>query len=382
MKIEQNAKVMKSLGQFYSGMEMSERISQDIVDQIEKRLVFDDYTGINLSAVDFIREQAGGGAAYTVDQALIGVMVTEVLGALPGMIASTYRLPDEIIDMIIRNSTVYRAGAFESNAYLQNVQFKEQTSGTLRMTKDTIERYELFQSGLPVDKEAGLNIPQVCTFDHPFSYPCIARDNDAIMCVSPMEINETDPCIRKVSGNVLALHCRMGYFAYMASLKDSVTHITIVEHDPELVHLFNEHILPQFAHPEKITIICADEAEYLREVNDGEYSSCFVDQLGMTLDLSSYLEIRTIAGNFKKTKFSYYSEHWLNAMLSQTAAAVLMNQLSKDLPIEEGQEVSEPTEDMKMLAEILDDETIASAKQAENCTDARYIIKKMIRMNK
>ena len=53
---------------------------------------------------------------------------------------------------------------------------------------------------------------------------------------------------------VLILGLGMGYAAYMMHLKDNVSKVTVIEHDPEVIELFEKYTLPQFEHPEKVDV--------------------------------------------------------------------------------------------------------------------------------
>ena len=70
--------------------------------------------------------------------------------------------------------------------------------------------------------------------------------------------------IKKAHGKVLTYGLGLGYFVYLTSLMDSVTSVTAVDINPDVIELFNTHILPQFEHKDKVRVVCADAFEYAK----------------------------------------------------------------------------------------------------------------------
>ena len=126
------------------------------------------------------------------------------------------------------------------------------------------------------------------------------------MSVSPNEICTMEKPIEHARGKVLTLGCGLGYFAYMASLKDEVTSVTIVEREQDVIDLFQNYILPQFKHKEKVNIVKGDAVEYLKNVKDGEFDYCFADIWSAANDLESYFAVKEIGRNFDKIQIEYW----------------------------------------------------------------------------
>lgn len=128
------------------------------------------------------------------------------------------------------------------------------------------------------------------------------------MTISPSEIETIQPHIDACSGKVLTLGCGLGYFAYMASLKENVSEVTIIERSPEVIKLFTEHILPQFENKDKIHIIQADAIEYISKLEDGKFDYCFADIWDGPAQIEVYLQVKLLGNKFKKMKISYWIE--------------------------------------------------------------------------
>nr|MCR5793437.1 hypothetical protein [Lachnospiraceae bacterium] len=125
-------------------------------------------------------------------------------------------------------------------------------------------------------------------------------------------------------GKVLTLGLGMGYYAYMVAEKDEVEHVTIIEREQEVIDLFESYILPQFSHPEKITVIKADAFEYLKFLDDGEFDYCFADIWIGSLEIEPYLTVKKLCKRFKKMKVEYWIEEALSATIVQYVFSVII----------------------------------------------------------
>jgi hypothetical protein len=115
----------------------------------------------------------------------------------------------------------------------------------------------------------------------------------------------------------------------MASLKEEVSKITIVEQDEELIAVFNQYLLPQFAKKEKIEIIPADAFAFAKEtMPKSNYDCAFVD-LWRSVDdgLPLYLKMKQLEKGISKTRFAYWIEASLLAMVRRVVITILQENL-------------------------------------------------------
>ncbi len=148
------------------------------------------------------------------------------------------------------------------------------------------------------------------------------------MSVTPNEVTTVQPAIDNAKGKVLTLGCGMGYFAYMASLKNDVDSITIIELEQDVIDLFQNNILPQFEHKEKINVIKADAIEFMKNVKDGEYDYCFADIWLSVADIEPYLLVKEVSRRLKKTKIDYWIEDCFASYLSNYVWVEMMKSFS------------------------------------------------------
>jgi hypothetical protein len=127
------------------------------------------------------------------------------------------------------------------------------------------------------------------------------------MLITPHEINTMKDAINAAYGDVVTFGLGLGYFAYMCSIKENVTSVTIVEKDEKIINLFKKHILPQFEHKDKIKIIHEDAITYCDKHFNHNYA--FVDLWRDTNDgLELYLKTKKRSRIHLNTKFDYWIE--------------------------------------------------------------------------
>lgn len=99
-----------------------------------------------------------------------------------------------------------------------------------------------------------------------FPYPALSQNGTTYMSLIPHEINTMKEPISRAKGSVCTMGLGMGYFAFMASQKEEVSSVTVLERDEAVISLFRSFFLPLFDHPEKIRIVKVQDAlEYIPE---------------------------------------------------------------------------------------------------------------------
>ena len=164
-------------------------------------------------------------------------------------------------------------------------------------------------------------------FDHDYTYPTISLEDHEWMSLNPFEIRTMQIPLQLAKGKVLTLGLGLGYFAYVAHLKDEVKEVHIVEMDVDLIRVFNEYLLPLFPHPEKIHIHKADAFYYIETINDKDYDFIFSDLWHDVGDgLSSYLKLKQRFNSFSYTPKTYWIEGSIVTYLRTLAIGVLKNE--------------------------------------------------------
>lgn len=200
--------------------------------------------------------------------------------------------------------------SYIENPYYRNIRIPEVKYGDWELKYDKYNPYEAFiYNDLAVETDFK-EIPRVGFFNEEFRFPVVMENDHEWMAIKPNEIETMQPTIDAVEGKVVTFGLGLGYFTYMASLKEQVESITIVERDDEVIQHFKRYILPQFQYREKVEIISFDAFEYAEKQMPGkDFDYAFVDLWHDASDgLGLYLKMKKIEHFCPQTKFFYWIE--------------------------------------------------------------------------
>lgn len=191
---------------------------------------------------------------------------------------------------------------FKNNTYYKNIKFPEESLKGWKLTHSFYKPYEAFvRDDLHFEQDIR-EIPQIGFFEERFVFPSVQQNGREWMAIKPSEILSMQPDLDLVCGKVVTFGLGLGYFPFMASMKPSVSEITIIEIDPTAIALFERFILPQFPHKEKIHIVNTDAFEYMEhDMPSHNFDYAFVD---LWHDNSDGLELF-----LRATKLEKYSSH-------------------------------------------------------------------------
>ena len=222
-----------------------------------------------------------------------------------------YPFPNKYVeDNILWDSQILKADNYFANPYLKalkGVAFKEEgwTLQNVKRQAYTLCPYqEEYAFGSNYTLKMGIGI-----FDKDYIYPSISLYDQEWMSLNQHEIRTMETPIALARGKVLTLGLGLGYFAFMASNKEEVKEVHIVEMDLELIQLFQKHLLPLFPHKEKIHIHKADAYYFIEDIKDGDFNYIFSDLWQDVSDgVISYIKLKKVFINFKKTSCAYWIE--------------------------------------------------------------------------
>lgn len=320
IKIKKSSQINKKLELYKKQIYLNQLMNYSIVSQIMNgSVVFDNPFEIQQKADRLKQYLKKENVDYSNDECLLLAMLHEL--CFNDDSRDNPAIPYELIHKIVENGQIFHKNSkFDNNPYLLNIKFDNHHLGNFSLKKDRFSKYEVFVYNTGHTINDIINIPQIAAFDHRFSYPCIRENGDTWMSITPNEILTMENEIQAAHGNVLTLGCGMGYFAYMASEKDNVESVTIVESSDDVINLFSQYILPQFQYKNKIKIIKADALDYMNKLNDGEYDYCFADIWIGSYDIEPYLKLKQICRKFKVTDISY----WIESSIIKTCLEIFV----------------------------------------------------------
>ncbi len=209
---------------------------------------------------------------------------------------------------------------FLSDPYYRTVKFPETSCGTFSMKMMELPACEAFVRDDFRIEEDGRMLPQLGFFTEPYPYPAVLENGREWMTLLPNETVTTLPAVKRAHGSVLTYGLGLGYFAFMASAKPDVSRVTVVEKSPDLIRLFNEHLLPQFPHRDKIEIVCADAFDYasrLRQDNR-HFDYVFADiwhDVGDGKEM--YLRLKRFEDRLPDAEYDYWLEKTILCYLAK-----------------------------------------------------------------
>lgn len=223
--------------------------------------------------------------------------------------------------------------ALDAKEFGENPYYKRICSKIDRKIKNgdwtlSLKSYQPYQVFVYDEVKPSMNDPRffyspLGFFARGFAYPALDKKGTTYMSLIPHEINTMAEPIAKAKGKVLTLGLGMGYFAFMASQKDDVSKVTVLERDPSVIALFRSVFLPLFDHSEKIEIIRIDDA--LDYEPKEPYDYAFADLHHDAVDgLPLYIKLmkRTFAKEtdvwIEKAILTYFRRH-LIALIEEEA---------------------------------------------------------------
>ncbi len=217
-----------------------------------------------------------------------------------------------------------------NNPYYRNIKLEKDVKfKNLLLTKSTYKPFQAFIykdiDVLPNDYYREIN--HLGYFKHEFSFIDLIEKDTTWMSITPHEIETMEESLNQVYGNVLVLGLGLGYYPYIASLKEDVKNIDIVELNKDVITIFRENIFPQFSQKDKINIINEDALNFLNKNDLKKYDYIFIDLWHTVEDgLELYIKIKRILKD-GKTKTNYRIETSLIASIRRALITLLEENL-------------------------------------------------------
>lgn len=206
---------------------------------------------------------------------------------------------------------------YRNNPYLQHVHIPQKHYENWTFCQKSYKPYEAFVFDDLKTLPDGRIIPQIGFFEESFSYPCVMENGREWMLITPNEIHTMASSIQYAHGRVLTYGLGLGYFAFMAGMRNEVSSITVIERDAHVISLFRTFLLPQFPCREKITLIEADAFQYAEtEAAQSGFDYVFSDIWHDPSDgLEAYQRLKACEKYLPNADFSYWIEPTLRIYL-------------------------------------------------------------------
>ena len=237
---------------------------------------------------------------------------------------------------------------YTNNPYYKNIKIPEVKKGKWELKR---EKYPAYRGVIANDMMLYDNfreVPPLGFFKEEFEFPAVLEDGNEWMTLTPVDLDTSDDAIERAHGKVVTFGLGLGYYTYMVSEKESVDSITVVEKSKDVIALFEEYILPQFTHPEKVRIVNADAFEYAEcEMPKEKFDVAFVDTWRDASDgAPMYVKMKRLEHLSPDTEFIYWIENFLISRLRAMKFAEIEDR------IDEGEDIT--------YADVLDSLDIAN----------------------
>lgn len=213
---------------------------------------------------------------------------------------------------------------YKANPYYQNIKIKDIKNGDYALLNDKYRPYEVFSYD-DIYFDENLERSRIGYFNEEFVFPALNYKNVTWMNITPNEINTMKLHLDKVKGNIIVFGLGLGYFPYMASIKEEVTSITIIEKDEKIISLFNKYIYPNFVNKNKIKIVKADALDIIAKKLNYDYA--FIDLWHSQEDgLPLYLKFKKSEDMSSNCTFLYWLDTSFYALFKRAFISLIYEQ--------------------------------------------------------
>ena len=232
---------------------------------------------------------------------------------------------DEMTDVLLKQGiSPISVSIVTANSFWKAVPKNEKRIGKWLFGKRRYQAGELFLCDETTCDENGIERNPLGFFESPVEVPVIYQNGRPWMSLIPHEIATMKNAIDAAAGRVLTYGLGLGYFAVMASLKDDVQSVDIVERDRNAIELFQKYIQPLFPTAKKIRIIQMDAFRHFSGLRDGQYDFAFVDIWHNGDDgWRPYVKFVQSAKRLANLRLRYWIEKTILAYLRRAATIVL-----------------------------------------------------------
>ena len=215
---------------------------------------------------------------------------------------------------------------YEDDPYYKNIDLRDVVEGSWEIKWEEYKPYQAVICDDMMIFDDFHEVPPLGFFTEPFRFPAILEDGNEWMTLTPVDLDTCREAIDAARGKVITFGLGLGYYAYMASMKDEVESVTVVELSDKVVELFKRHILPKMPRADKINIVNADAFEYAEHIMpEIGFDVAFVDTWRDASDgAPMYERMKTLEKYSPNTKFLYWIENFLISRLRALKYADIM----------------------------------------------------------
>ena len=223
-----------------------------------------------------------------------------------------------VIKNYIRPSIkILDAEKYRHNPYYKHIKIENVKDGDWEFRLESYKPYRFAVCGDMVINPDFSEFAPLGFFTEEFKFPAVLEGGNEWMTLTPVDLDTCELAIEKARGGVITFGLGLGYYAYMASRKEEVRSVTIIEKNAKIIELFKKHVLVQFENPDKVRIINDDAFHYAEfEMPKENYDYAFVDTWRDASDgAPMYKKMKALEKLSSGTEFDYWVEGFLVSRL-------------------------------------------------------------------
>lgn len=222
-----------------------------------------------------------------------------------------------IRDYINRSVRILDTEKYKNDPYYKNIRLENIKNGSWELKWESYAPYRAVICDDMILNPDFSEIPPLGFFTEEFRFPAVLEDGNEWMTLTPVDLDTCTEAIDAAHGKVVTFGLGLGYYAYMVSEKPEVESVTVIEKSPDVIRLFEEHILPQFPNKDKVRIVRADAFEYAeKDMPSEHFDLAFVDTWRDASDgAPMYKRMKALEHLSEGTKFLYWIENFLISRL-------------------------------------------------------------------
>lgn len=275
---------------------------------------------------DMVRELTSGGD-ITKEEALVALL-SEIFALDFG------KEEDRLIIMNYLTPSVRLLDAqkYKNNPYYKNIKIENVKDGNWEIKWEEYKAYRGVIASDMIMEEDFTEIPPLGFFTENFPFPAVLEGGNEWMTLTPVDLDTCDFAIEKAHGKVVTFGLGLGYFAYMASEKEEVESVTVVELSKDVIRLFEKYLLPQMKNEHKIKVINSDAFEYAEKILPQEnFDLAFVDTWRDASDgAPMYKRMKDLEELSPNTEFLYWIENFLKSRIRAEKFSKIYNEYEKN----------------------------------------------------
>lgn len=219
------------------------------------------------------------------------------------------------------------ANKYRNDPYYKRVKIPNVTDGSWELRREAYEPYRAVICDDLFIGEDLCEIPPLGFFPERFEFPAVLEGGNEWMTLTPVDMDTCTQAIERAHGRVVTFGLGLGYYAYMAALKDEVESVTVIEKSPDVIRLFERYIFPYFPKKDKVRIINADAFEYASyEMPKEGYDYAFVDIWRDGSDgAEAYVKMKPLEALSPTTEFDYWIENFIISRIRAIRYGTLMD---------------------------------------------------------